>query len=767
MGEAGWQQCMCYKCKASGDEGAGNVSAEIGGASFLMPGAIPVAGIQHIVNNMCADVHESMSHWSAFFADLKVLEAFLRMEERRLRYVWTCLRGTPSAALEERFKRFRGSLYQARWHEVLQFLRAVSPLLPILARTWDETKYIRGVDFQNASRPRQAEVQARQEDGMGLHNFSPARLSTILRSSLFHAYADMALKLEEIPEALASRCELCPCHGPLLGRLSLHRRQQFLEQHFGEHLGVCPMAGKLLPELICGELEDVCSELGALSESSIILAPSRGDAPLTQREWSLLLADFQHGRAAMVTFVRLKTDYFRRLPWMLCALAHLDESIARAFAARCRTAWLRDPRREAHHRVTWRWMREGSNLRACLDRFIDGEHLQNLPAEFRMSVAMLRFPPCVETTIEAKHARVAVAKRAHHIGPVRVSLANRLGMFDRSVRKGQIDCAELLRLFAQARSLQRVPGLLGLDGHPDLQFGNARPASLRVALAKVVYHCDMVNMFKNSGAEARANQAGKRRAAVAEAKLLAVGRPRKARDFDTVVRHAMQSHLLCMHEAVPARMYSARRSCLELAPFAHMLEQPATKASQAAGDLPTGDDLPCDVECNPKADESDIVHFQITLKNPKDKQVVRVAPGAGGRLPSGAIVTLHRQLCETAPLEEKSMLVAPMCSEAFDLAPAEFILTELAGTVEDARWGFVKWTASRVHWTLRSPDGLGDRLEEASQLIGQMVSAGALHGTASSLGFTPTPAQEEVLSALAERGIVEPVPSSDTRPVVG
>ena len=51
--------------------------------------------MQHVANNMCNDVHQSLKHWPHFFAQLKNLEAFCRVKERRSKYVQSCLVGTP------------------------------------------------------------------------------------------------------------------------------------------------------------------------------------------------------------------------------------------------------------------------------------------------------------------------------------------------------------------------------------------------------------------------------------------------------------------------------------------------------------------------------------------------------------------------------------------------------------------------------------------------------------------------------------------------
>jgi hypothetical protein len=44
---------------------------------------------------MCNDTHTALVGWQRFWGQLKTLEALLVISERRARYVWTCLRGTP------------------------------------------------------------------------------------------------------------------------------------------------------------------------------------------------------------------------------------------------------------------------------------------------------------------------------------------------------------------------------------------------------------------------------------------------------------------------------------------------------------------------------------------------------------------------------------------------------------------------------------------------------------------------------------------------
>ena len=84
-----------------------------------------------------------------------------------------------------------------------------------------------------------------------------------------------------------------------------------------------------------------------------------------------------------------------------------------------------------------------------------------------------------------------------------------------------IDCKELLELLSAARSSSSVPGLLGLEDHPALlKLGKARPASMRVALAKVIYHGDLENMFYSTDEAKKFDNKRKRQEIAVDARLL-------------------------------------------------------------------------------------------------------------------------------------------------------------------------------------------------------------------------------------------------------
>ena len=158
----------------------------------------------------------------------------------------------------------------------------------------------------------------------------------------------------------------------------------------------------------------------------------------------------------------------------------LSEDTARVIGAKVLQQWSRDPRPQAHHRITAALLQPGAFIDA-LKSWVDGASFSSLPLTFQEKVAELRFIPIVETTIEEKHARVSLAKSRHHIGPVRVSLANRLPLLERWLKRGQVSAAKLLECFNQARSLKAVPALLNIDDHPSLGATavSKRPAQLR------------------------------------------------------------------------------------------------------------------------------------------------------------------------------------------------------------------------------------------------------------------------------------------------
>ena len=243
-------------------------------------------------------------------------------------------------------------------------------------------------------------------------------------------------------------------------------------------------------------------------------------AALTQDEWARLLADFNRAKAVTVLLAQIKYDYWKRLPYLLCALAVCDENVARKYAFLIWDAWLVDPRKEAHHRRTWSLLQPGSAFLVGFILFRDGTLRADCGVVFLIEVAKLRFVPVCETTTEEKQKNIYLINRRSAVGPVRVSLANRLPKLERGLTKGTISGPMLVEAFEKARSLKKVPDMLGLQHSDTLKgAGGMRPGELRPLLGKTLYCCDVSGLHLSQEAAAKHNARVKGKAERRAAKL--------------------------------------------------------------------------------------------------------------------------------------------------------------------------------------------------------------------------------------------------------
>ena len=455
----------------------------------------------------------------------------------------------------------------------------------------------------------------------------------------------------------------------------------------------------------------------------------------------------------MLLLLRMKTAYLQKLPWLLAGLAHTCEQTSREIGQRVLDQWAQDPRPEAHHRITSELLCPGPFMDS-LRKWVGGAELQDLSKTFLMHVAAWRFAPVVETAIEEKHARVALAKRRHHIGPVRISLANRLPLLERWMKRGHVSAQELLHFFNDCRSLKTIPSLLNLANHPAIEDDFfRRPAKMRVSLARIMYRCDLQNMYASHDTFAREHDKLKRKAMHRELKLLdreAVG----ALTHETLLRSAMQSHMLLLHndEGEGACFYTCPSTCLNLQSVSAALTEPLSKRPRVEAQLPQVEDLlPPDVDvCEAPAST---ITFQIVMKNPADKKVIRPAVGAGGRLGKGAVVVSHKVLCSKDVLTDDSALVSGP-SAAMDDVGGQFLLSGLLGNIDEMQTCMRRWNAVDLAWTLQSSSTFGFEHGQLHELLQGLVAAGAYEMNEASLGYTALPEQVPVLETLELHGLV-------------
>lgn len=188
---------------------------------------------------------------------------------------------------------------------------------------------------------------------------------------------------------------------------------------------------------------------------------------MTPEETLRINDELELGRAHIELQLRTKLDFWNRLPWLLVALAHVDEMEARAAARRAVEMFNLTPYKELHHRKTWKWLQPGGALRAHVDNFIAGSPRMSLPPWVLRLLAEFRFIIIVESSIEAKHSKVKLSS-AWKIGPVRISLANRLALIEQMISKDVQGIQLFCSYFEKARNIIRIPQLLGFERHPSL-----------------------------------------------------------------------------------------------------------------------------------------------------------------------------------------------------------------------------------------------------------------------------------------------------------
>ena len=294
---------------------------------YFMPNAITVAGLQHITNTVLQEVHGALSHWDTFWHQLKALEALLQWQHRRRRFVSCCVLQSPFAHKAPLFEHFRSSAYEKRWHEVLRFVLEIRPLLSTLRLTWDSQRFNTEAVHQEAT-------------------------AGAFTDALSFGYVDIVSMTTELPEQLAFWGEGCLCHdlGPHVAKP--HIRARMLSTHFGQPR--CPMAGKRAPELAAGRLDEVVTDVCELSHADMLSQPR--PLPMSSSQSFTLVNNIEQAKGHIVLLITSKCDYWRRLPWLLCGLAHHCPQVASTCASRALQEFVESPSPDLHHRVTVKFL---------------------------------------------------------------------------------------------------------------------------------------------------------------------------------------------------------------------------------------------------------------------------------------------------------------------------------------------------------------------------------------------------------------------------
>ena len=424
-----------------------------------LPNGTYVYGVQHMFDNLLEDAHAAMPDWDDFYTQLKNIESMLRVPERRQRFLWT-LGGTRYEHRQASMKHWSHSLYEKRWREVCNFVKRFQPVRKWMTAAWSESRYVRGVDNTGSLRVEQARVQAQREDQQNISSFSPSFLTTALQSPRFHLFFEMVLLTESVPPDLAQEAEICPCHYALVAGMSKYMRHKVFEKLYGRNVKRCPLSGVGLAEFVGSDrfpkkLEELFKTKWDVLYT--IELPHSVNLP-SDADWKVVTNNFQKGIAAMKDIYYVKTNYMFKAPVLFAGLAQTNQVWARRVGSQLREDFEREPSEQLQHRRTWSLLKPGAEFGRGLDVFNADADRKSLGTCFRKNVARERFRVFAETSIERKHAWVTLMKGKRRMGPVRISLANRMQMLEEWLQRGIVSFADLLDCFMKEKETFPVSG---------------------------------------------------------------------------------------------------------------------------------------------------------------------------------------------------------------------------------------------------------------------------------------------------------------------
>ncbi len=542
----------------------------------LLPNAMAIPGMLHILDNATKDLHSHMRNWESFRHAMSSLAGLVCERPRRELLVANAWQHTGTAFLKAKITR----PYDKRWGTTSQFLRDCRPWLPLLRDAWQ----VAGPKILGNPKKTAASELLPELDAGGI--------AQALCNPLFEAYLNMVLAVEHVIDDLRAWCESCPCHYLPSGPGITQRRREDLGSKSN-----CAMAGKRAPEMVMGRLLECFRELARISLGDVV---SKARLVLTPADLQLLTMDASHCQGHLEAVLATKLAFWEQLPWLLCGLASHDPEHVQKTARRALELFQATPpgQQEWHHPQSVRFLHESGekDVRALAE----GDSREARSATFRQAVAAFAFIPIAERVIEGRHKDVKFAlgltKRA---GPAEVSVALRHDALMQSLSGTPgFRSAFLLHLrTVRQRSGHAMVRALQLLDHPKLArcvpaqdrghghcHRGATPGvpCVKPLLREIVYRCDFDAQYLNVKADSA--MLGHRAAAAKNRMecerfwhhVSAASKPRLSEE--TVLAAAMADHLHHLSERGGGSLFSTaptEAGSLPLAPLRALLQGPS------------------------------------------------------------------------------------------------------------------------------------------------------------------------------------------------
>jgi hypothetical protein len=626
-------------------------------SSIFLPQAMRIPGSLHIINNALEQVTEKLSHWQDFLAQLKIFEA-LWCCGRLQRFVNFCLR--PSVLThkcDEILRRKLGSLYTKRWGEVVYFCIRLKGVLPILRSTWDERRFLFGIDGAERNGDEGDETQ---ENLNGRSNFDPSLLTRTLKDSFFFAYLDMILALVSMTEDIAHWAEACSCHEDVILQHGFAENQglqgqsrkkhrmtmksgRVLSSLFSGKADVCPMRGKRLPELVAYGAEKMLLDLSSSAIGSLFVSHRH---LVSSEQWNLLTSDFEVGKSVAVLEFRLKFDWAKRLPYKLALLAFRDQALARRELGRIAAEFDEQPEdlQQNHHHITLKILKQGSVLRQQFDAWLSGVSIQDPQVEFQ--AACFRFVQITERLYEASHSILKRRTPPNASGPL-ISLQCRLLDVAAEVKISPETLVAIASKYDITRECKKLPFHLGLERHPWVWESLGKRWRLIKCLNQVLYRADPVSQFPDISHLDASNQKQKKKEKQKEqAQAKQSNRKKLPLTYDCLRACALHSHFLAVAESssefmfsLPAQSEDTQQQRLPFQPLNHVLTMTRPKADEFSlvPDIQTEEGQNCEGlwHIDDAVSASARTIFRVVNAKPRNRRLLSLnvaAAGAGGHL---------------------------------------------------------------------------------------------------------------------------------------
>ena len=313
-----------------------------------------------------------------------------------------------------------------------------------------------------------------------------------------------------------------------------------------------------------------------------------------------------------------------------------------------------------NHDLTYILLNKESWFRKELDLFIAGKPRFCCSECFLIVILSFRLIPCVETTIEEKHARTTLENKRHPVGPVRISLANRLPWLERQLSKHPEKISEFLSCFEKVRNLEKMAVSFGIDQHcaapcnVDSTQKHTRWQA-RVLFSKIVYHNDSYTCQRSLKIQMKTNANKRQKQAREYAKHSAVETPGKAGGLTQVLRTSLREHVQNTFSAesffsvafesgcqlIRPEEYYAGRSSASVSAYATLSESGSMHVTDHGDDELQSAIVPM----HPSPCSRSELFFQVGSMNLSNKKVIRTAPGAGRTMRHSSFTIIAHRPC--------------------------------------------------------------------------------------------------------------------------